>query len=673
MHLRNPYALVRRLCVLLLVCLWLISAHSVAWCDDSNVDKLDAQGFSLLHRAAMKGDVTAIEALLEENADVEVQQGTYKGAPLQYAAARGHLDAMRLLIEAEADLNAVDTAGRTPLMWAAMKGQSEAAALLIASKCDLTLVSLNGWTPVDFAIDKEHAATAEMLINVGIKQTRQPPEKKEPIPWDLANDINRLNERGFSALHDAVMQNKPLRVVELLSMGADVNVRQGTYEGTPLQYAASGGHREVVQLLIQAKANLDLHDTHGRTPMMWAAQKRQAAVVSQLIKAGADVNATAKGGWTALRYARQAEDTLSAEMLIAAGAKDGMEDKNATQTHDAAHALSDVHAMYQSPQPFISPKSLHWQDIRPTELDVNVRVPGQTHRHGNNVTLSITIDNAIGKPIQSALTHEWHGGLWPPTDLYASVTPVGSDKMAAFAPVYLNGETDGSSKPKSLNAGKHSDVVLRMDWPGTGSVHGSPLMSEKRGSSYLVAVMLVFEVDGNTQYTVSKLTKVMLASAKKEASNDSSQAVSPISPKEVARRKKIYNEQLLFLELPETHLPTGFSKIPQLPVVVLPGASPADDAYFRLVSAFVGGIEKVGGKADAALIAGWTGGEGQETSEIGVYALHFEDEADAKALARAGLVQKGNLLMYFWQDEVGAEALKRVRNHFEQKPLIPKP
>ena len=90
--------------------------------------------------------------------------------------------------------------------------------------------------------------------------------------------------------------------------------------------------------------------------------------------------------------------------------------------------------------------------------------------------------------------------------MHASVVPKGGKEPAAFAPVYLAGEDPDAPRDVSLAASKDADVELRVDLPGTGSVHGVPLI--QKPGKYVVRFALVFEADGKTQYAVSDPTEV---------------------------------------------------------------------------------------------------------------------------------------------------------------------
>ena len=63
---------------------------------------------------------------------------------------------------------------------------------------------------------------------------------------------------------------------------------QDKYSGaTALIHAAAEGHVEILQMLIDAKANLDLKDKDGFTALMRAAERGRMNMVQMLIDAGA--------------------------------------------------------------------------------------------------------------------------------------------------------------------------------------------------------------------------------------------------------------------------------------------------------------------------------------------------------------------------------------------------
>ena len=125
---------------------------------------------------------------------------------------------------------------------------------------------------------------------------------------------------GGTVLRHAVSGGH-IEIVELLvSKDADVNAK--TEEGeSPLHLAANRGHKEIIELLIARGADVDAKGDSGRTPLHVAAQKGHKEIIELLIAKGADVDA--KGGWkegTPLLYAATYGHKEVVELLIAKGA-----------------------------------------------------------------------------------------------------------------------------------------------------------------------------------------------------------------------------------------------------------------------------------------------------------------------------------------------------------------
>lgn len=72
-------------------------------------------------------------AVQRNRADVNAREQRYGDTALMWAAVAGHVDVVRLLIEAGADVRAVDDEGVTALHLARAKGHTEVAAALLAA------------------------------------------------------------------------------------------------------------------------------------------------------------------------------------------------------------------------------------------------------------------------------------------------------------------------------------------------------------------------------------------------------------------------------------------------------------------------------------------------------------------------------------------------------------
>lgn len=100
-------------------------------------------------------------------------------------------------------------------------------------------------------------------------------------------------------LYEAVRSNNQVKIIELISNGADVNAKD-SYGWTPLMKATDSNKIEIMKLLIENGADVNAKNTHGRTPLMYVCT---IEAVKLLIENGADVNAKDSRGWTPLMSA----------------------------------------------------------------------------------------------------------------------------------------------------------------------------------------------------------------------------------------------------------------------------------------------------------------------------------------------------------------------------------
>jgi ankyrin repeat protein len=81
-----------------------------------------------------------------------------------------------------------------------------------------------------------------------------------------------------------------------LDCGLDVNVRGGSDGLTALAVAGVRDYIDVVRLLIDRHANVNLPDTGGHTPLLHVAMRGHTEAVRLLLKNGATVNTASKHG-----------------------------------------------------------------------------------------------------------------------------------------------------------------------------------------------------------------------------------------------------------------------------------------------------------------------------------------------------------------------------------------
>ncbi|MCZ6734877.1 MAG: ankyrin repeat domain-containing protein [Planctomycetota bacterium] len=135
-----------------------------------------------------------------------------------------------------------------------------------------------------------------------------------------ANTLKGLDPHLSVALKNGDVQ----AVNEILEKGTDEKTRDDM-----LAVASKYGRVEMIQILLDAGANVEAPDARGRTPLMSAVQSRNGQAVQALLANGADVNAhDPDRGGTALAWASGPfGDLAMVQALLAAGADVNVSDK----------------------------------------------------------------------------------------------------------------------------------------------------------------------------------------------------------------------------------------------------------------------------------------------------------------------------------------------------------
>jgi uncharacterized protein len=132
--------------------------------EGANVDELDPNGDAPLVMAAYLGHSEIVKLLLEAGADVKAVDPGMKATALHAAAYAGRTEAARLLIEHGIDINRQGPKnGYTALHDAIWENNIETARVIIDAGADLTLKSHSGETPLDFARAKHRREIVAMI------------------------------------------------------------------------------------------------------------------------------------------------------------------------------------------------------------------------------------------------------------------------------------------------------------------------------------------------------------------------------------------------------------------------------------------------------------------------------------------------------------------------------
>lgn len=114
-----------------------------------------------------RNDNNTFNTYIQTAADANTMRSDNHKSILMYAVWVGNKDAVTLLVEKGADINAQDTGGASALHLAAWKGHKEIALYLISKGASGYLPSKEGMTPLDIALLQGNKEIAELIEKGG--------------------------------------------------------------------------------------------------------------------------------------------------------------------------------------------------------------------------------------------------------------------------------------------------------------------------------------------------------------------------------------------------------------------------------------------------------------------------------------------------------------------------
>jgi ankyrin repeat protein len=351
---------------------------------------VSTEGETALMTASRTGNVDAVKVLLAHGADVNARESWHGETALMWAVAEKHAAAARELIAKGADVNARSTTnkwerqnsaeprekwlplgGLSALEFAARQGCFDCVPVLLQAGADINAVDPDGITPLLSAMINGHYDVANILIekganpNIADRTGRTPlysavddhtmPASNRPSPKEIDNEVSSLDvvkalvAKGAN-INAQLKQQQPYRTK--LDRGDDTMLTTGT---TPLLRAAKAGDVAVMKILLANGADAKLTTRNGINPLMAAAglgtkeedttgrRKTQAEAIEAIklcLDAGVDVNSVDSRGQTALHGAAfQGFDDV-VQFLAGHGAKLDVKDKQGKTPLDSAKGLA---------------------------------------------------------------------------------------------------------------------------------------------------------------------------------------------------------------------------------------------------------------------------------------------------------------------------------------------
>ena len=239
--------------------------------------------------------------------------------PLVFASREGHIDTVRVLLDAGAPVNETTEYGWTPLLTAVNNRHYQLAAMLIERGADVNAANKGGWTPLylatdnrnieggDYPVAKGDMDTLEFIKLLLDKGAKVDAKVKDNTLTRTIFTMQWFQEDGATAFVRAAQSSDTALMKLLLQYGADPQARTamgdtaltaaggiGWVDGVTYERSAKE-NVEAVKMLLDLGLDPNAQNNEGRTALMGAALKGRPEVIQLLVDRGAKLDLHDRG------------------------------------------------------------------------------------------------------------------------------------------------------------------------------------------------------------------------------------------------------------------------------------------------------------------------------------------------------------------------------------------
>ncbi|XP_065224500.1 uncharacterized protein LOC135848511 [Planococcus citri] len=251
-----------------------------------NIHAKNSAGSKPIHIAAREGCKNIVQFFLSKGLKVD-ESGAKNQTLLHYAVTKNTLEVVELLISKGADVNVKDNVGSTPLHVAALNGSEDVIRVLLENGAVYNPIDNERLTPLDLMNEDSG------IVDISTRELIQTATSEDIVKLFISTEN----------LFEAVKEENPSAVKSAIESGAFINAKNAVTETTPLHYAAWKGCVQVVDILLENKANPNMVCSKKYTPLHYAAKFSKFECVKALMCHGAIYNPVPDNGKTPLDYA----------------------------------------------------------------------------------------------------------------------------------------------------------------------------------------------------------------------------------------------------------------------------------------------------------------------------------------------------------------------------------
>ncbi|KAJ5071740.1 ankyrin repeat and protein kinase domain-containing protein [Anaeramoeba ignava] len=231
------------------------------------INQLSRSGETALHISIAKNYIEVAKILISSGIDINLPETTSGLTPLQYSCWFNKISFVNLLISEKAKLQIKDQRGWNCLHWASFSNNSEIIESLLDADSSLISVTNNaGNYPINIAITENRFQSFSTLI-----------QKITPI--------TQMNKKGFLPIHLLAKNSRVEMMKEIMKFKEKIDLNALSKAGkTALHYSVLSGNLEIVKILVQNDAKVNVVDENYLTPYVEAERNNFFEICNYLQK-----------------------------------------------------------------------------------------------------------------------------------------------------------------------------------------------------------------------------------------------------------------------------------------------------------------------------------------------------------------------------------------------------
>lgn len=210
-------------------------------------------------KACINGDIDIIQNRINRNINLDFYN-EYGESPLILATMNNRNDIVKKLCDyGKINIDCIDDEGYTALYYAVENNNYENVEALLKTGSNYNIILQNGDTAMSYACMMEYTKIVRLLYDYG-----------DTVPNNylgLSNKRKKIEKPKKNITPDifllSIKNNNKDDILKYLDQGYNINQRYSPHYITPIMYATELGNLEIIKLLCEKGADINLEDSSG--------------------------------------------------------------------------------------------------------------------------------------------------------------------------------------------------------------------------------------------------------------------------------------------------------------------------------------------------------------------------------------------------------------------------